>query len=140
MAATLPGKIIQFPTSEDVIHTFTGSKGTPLSLRNHTTRLQIAVPSQQHKTITFNVLDMLYMMKTKLNHCTNRALPRDLEDLQFLLTSYGEEVREIAHQLDEEDREYFLELEEVRMLDRESRERWRCVLGLDGEEGTTAAE
>ncbi|ERF72000.1 hypothetical protein EPUS_09366 [Endocarpon pusillum Z07020] len=80
-------------------------------------------------------------MKTKLNHCTNRAWPEDLEDLedlQFLLTSYGEGVWEIADQLDEEDRESFLEWEEVRRLDRESRERWRRVLGLDGGEETAA--
>ncbi len=79
------------------------------------------------------------MMKTKLNHCSSRALPRDLEDLQFLLTNYDNEIRTIADQLDEEDREYFFGLEEVRMKDRPSRERWREVLGLDAEEGTATA-
>ncbi len=78
------------------------------------------------------------MMRTKLNHCTNRALARDLEDLQFLLTNYEKEIRMIADRLDEEDREYFFGLEQVRMMDRRSRERWRRVLGLDAE-GETAA-
>ena len=78
------------------------------------------------------------MMKTKLNHCANHTLPRDVEDLQFLLTNYEKEIRMIANQLDEEDREYFFGLEQVRMMDRRSRERWRGVLGLDAEEGTAA--
>jgi hypothetical protein len=55
--------------------------------------------------MAFNVLDILYMMKTKLNHCTHRTLPRDLHDLQFLLINFGDEIRTIADQLDEDDRE-----------------------------------
>ena len=81
------------------------------------------------------VLDILYMMKTKLNHCINRALPKNLENLQFLLANYADEIRETADQLDEEDQEYFFGLEEVRMLDRRSRGRclvwmWRRALLL----------
>jgi hypothetical protein len=106
-----------------------GSKGTPISLAGHTTTLTITtdVPGQ---TLAFHVLDILYMMKTKLHHCTARTLPRDLEDLQLLLTNYRDEVGTVADQLDDDDTEFFLDLEYVKMQDLELQTRYRALLGL----------
>jgi hypothetical protein len=70
------------------------------------------------------------MMKTKLHHCTTRTLPRDLEDLQFLLTNYRDEVATVADQLDDDDTEFFLDLEYVKMQDLELQTRYRALLDL----------
>jgi transcriptional antiterminator len=70
------------------------------------------------------------MMKTKLHHCTTRTLPRDLEDLQFLLTNYGDEVAAVADQLDDDDKEFFLDLDFVKMQSLELQARFRALLGL----------
>jgi hypothetical protein len=71
------------------------------------------------------------MMKTKLNHCTSRTLPRDLEDLQFLITNYADEVRAIADELDENDREFFLDLNFVRAMEADVRASFREVLRIE---------
>ena len=107
----------------------TGSKGTPVSLAGHITTLTMTtdVPGQR---LTFHVLDVLYMMKTKLHHCTTRTLPRDLEDLQFLLTNYGDEVAAVADQLDDDDKEFFLDLDFVKMQGLELQAQFRALLGL----------
>jgi hypothetical protein len=106
---------------------YLGFKGTPLSVANHTESLPVTIAG---RSVTYNGLDVLYMMKTKLHHCSGRVLLRNFRDIEFLINQYGPEVRAVAGQLDEDARRFFLNYETIRSRDTCTQEYYRTTLGL----------
>jgi hypothetical protein len=65
-------------------------------VRDHTRTLSVNAGGQ---VVNYNGLDILYMMRTKPHHCTDRVLPKDFDDFEFLLTNCVPQVSAIAIQL-----------------------------------------
>jgi hypothetical protein len=76
-----------------------------LLVRDHTRTLSVNAGGQ---VVNYNGLDILYMMRTKLHHCTDRVLPRDFDDIDFLLTNYAPQVSAIVNQLTGNSKGFFL--------------------------------
>ena len=96
-------------------------------VRDHTTVLPVNVGGQ---VVNYNGLDILYMMRTKLHHCTGRALPRDFDDIEFLLTNYAPQVSAVADQLPGDSKGFFLDHKRITSKASALQTRYRAVLGL----------
>lgn len=82
-----------------------GGGSGPSDLADHIETLELDFDNE---TFHINVVDVYYMMRTKLRTFTSRAAARDFEDIEFLLTYHGDEVRQISDRLDLEDRAAFV--------------------------------
>lgn len=68
-------------------------------------------------------------MRTKLQNCAARAMERDIEDMQYLLSNYGSEVSSIRDQLDQDDVDEFFDLYWATAAPPEQVAHYRRVLG-----------
>jgi hypothetical protein len=100
---------------------------SPLLVRDYTTTLSVNVGGQ---VVDYNGLDILYMMRTKLHHCIDRVLPRDFDDIEFLLTKYAPQVSAIANQLTGDSKGFFLNHDRITSKGTALQARYRAILGL----------
>ncbi|KAF1961480.1 hypothetical protein CC80DRAFT_532095 [Byssothecium circinans] len=101
------------------------AKGTLVSLAHHISTLQVTVGGQSQNLYG---LDILYMMRTKLRHCTTRTMERDLEDIKFLLDNFAGDVAAVRSQLDDGDIEYLLARDYITSLGSQWVARYRSIL------------
>ncbi|KAI9761253.1 MAG: cysteine desulfurase [Chaenotheca gracillima] len=102
-----------------------GAKGSPRTVKDHMVSLPVTVSGTN---MTFYGLDVFYMMRTKLRHCATRAMPRDVQDIEYFLNHEGPQVQAIADQLDQGDRESFLETAYIREQEESARAQFRMLL------------
>ena len=77
----------------------------------------------------FSSLDLLYMMRTKLRHCSTRTLKRDLEDIKYMLDTYVSEIPVIRNRLDKNDLNFFLGTNRVKEMAPAVQARYRTLVG-----------
>ncbi|KAF5871613.1 uncharacterized protein Bfra_008636 [Botrytis fragariae] len=70
-----------------------GSNGTPRDIRNHQQTLVVPSPSG-HQT-AFKALDVLYLLRSKLDVMAARGAPKDYLDAQFIVGNWRQELERI---------------------------------------------
>ena len=83
----------------------TGSLGSPIDLTQHQRSVTLDTIWGQK---TFQTLDILYMLRSKMGAYAARKTGRDRDDIQFLLGTYPDEVRAARSYLDPDNLETFL--------------------------------
>ncbi|KAF2761194.1 hypothetical protein EJ05DRAFT_473734 [Pseudovirgaria hyperparasitica] len=108
---------------------FPSSKGTPRASRlpDHIESLHRTVEGYEY---TFYALDIFYMLKTKLWHCNGREELRDVRDIQFLFENYEANVRSVAGDLDDDDKEGFMSRREIQEIGEETQSMYRNILRI----------
>lgn len=71
----------------------TGSNGTPRDIRNH--QQTLVVPSPSGYQLTFKALDILYLLRSKLDVIAARGAPKDFLDAQFIVEHWRQELENI---------------------------------------------
>lgn len=83
----------------------TGSLGSPIDLTQHRRSVTLDTISGQK---TFQTLDILYMLRSKMGAYAARRTGRDRDDIQFLLGAYPDEARGAKSYLDPDNLQTFL--------------------------------
>lgn len=67
------------------------------------------------QTLYFDILNVIAMMKIKMECCLTREEPRDFEDVKFMITRHASEVKQalVAAVLDEEEMHEVLQHEKL---------------------------
>lgn len=70
-----------------------GSNGTPRDIRNH--QQTLVVPSPSGHQIALKALDVLYLLRSKLDVMAARGAPKDYLDAQFIVGNWRQELERI---------------------------------------------
>ncbi|CAD6569951.1 MAG: hypothetical protein ASARMPRED_003329 [Alectoria sarmentosa] len=87
---------------------YSGPRGSPMNIESGRETLQFPEPATR-KMITFEVLDLRWLMKTKMSACSDRIALKDYTDLEYLVTTYTDQVRSFIHELDHEQVDHWLD-------------------------------
>jgi hypothetical protein len=98
-----------------------------LNLNEHIESVRIDF---ENKNFYLNVLDISYMMRTKLRTLSSREAAKDYDDVEFLLRCYGDQIRTIARGLHLEDRVYFIDTDVVQSRGSIMVNQYKCLLEL----------
>lgn len=103
-----------------------GFKGSPKKITEHQEQLTFQIGQQQR---TFICLDVLYMVRSKIQHCVTRTLARDVQDVLYLLDNYGPEISHYRDKLNKGETDSFLQLPWTEQVVPQALTTYKLILG-----------